>query len=120
MRRLFVILILLLGGFAFEKSEISLSTGSVEYEIIDIHHEQIKCCHRHNIDAERTSSVVIPTARTSTSHLSRQGQQRVLHFAVIERFATNTNYPVTLFIHSLGSCARAVDLYLYILCQLRL
>lgn len=111
---------LLLGGFAFDKCDISHSTGNAEFEIIDIHHEQIKCCHRYNIDAERTSSVVIPTARTTTSNISRQGQQRVLHFAVIERFATNTNYPITLFIHSLGTCARAVDLYLYILCRLRL
>ena len=120
MRRLIAILTLLLGVFVFEKVDIKVADNNIECAISDSHQQQIKCCHRHNIDAERTSSIVVPTARTTSSNISRQEQQRISHFAFIGRFATNTKYPVTQFIHSLGSCARAVDFYLYILCRLRL
>ncbi len=120
MHILFAILILTLGVFTFEKGDIVPLTSGAESEFVDLHHIQLECNHRHNIDAERTSSVVIPSVRTTTSNISRQAQQRILHFTASEHAKTTTNYSVSRFIHRLGSCSRAVDFYLYVLCQLRL
>lgn len=119
MRKLLTLTIALLAAFVAEAHSLSNEWHS-SCEVENRYEEQLKCCHRRNIDAERTTSVVVPTARTTTSNISRQEHQRLLHISFIGRFATNTNYPVTRYIHRLGTCARAVDLYLYILCQLRL
>ena len=119
MRRIFIIALFLLGGFIFEKTDFTPTQAAPQFEISDTHNAQLECCHRHNIDAERTSTIVVPSVRTASTTSSRQAQQRTFHFVVAERFAT-TNYPTTLFIHRLGNLPRAVDFYLYILCQLRL
>ena len=119
MRRIIIIATYLLGVFVFERVDFAPTPTISQFEITDTHHEQLECCHRHNIDAERTSTVVVPSVRTTSISSSRQAQQRILHFVVAERIAT-TNYPTIRFIHRLGCCARAVDFYLYVLCQLRL
>lgn len=120
MRKLFTILLLLLGAFACEQADIISVADAVECEVVDLHHEQLLCNHRHNIDIERTSTVVAPSVRTITSNTLRQAQQRASYLIGVERLRTVVNYPVSYFAHRLGSCARAVDFYLYILCQLRL
>lgn len=119
MRKLLVILLLFLGVNIFGEGCYAHTPDSSKFEITDAHHQQLECCHRHNIDAERTSTIVVPTVRTSTTTSSRQAQQRNLTFVVTEHFAT-TNYPTAIFIHRLGNLPRAVDFYLYMLCQLRL
>ena len=119
MCKLFFIFLIFLGVNIFGEGEYAHSSEVANFEITDTHQQQLECCHRHNIDAERTLSVVVPSARTSSTTSSRQAQQRLSNFTVVEHFAT-TNYPTIRFIHRLGSCARAVDYYLYILCQLRL
>lgn len=119
MRRIFIIAIVLLGSLLFENGNFTPTPKGSQSTFADAHHEQLKCCHRYNIDAERTSTVVVPSVRTASTTSSRQIQQRTLHFVVAERFDT-TNYPTTIFIHRLGNLPRAVDFYLYILCQLRL
>ena len=120
MRRMFAILMLLLGAFAFERVDLRPSSNGVACEVVDMHHAQLVCNNRHNIDIEHASTIVVPTVTSSTSNIARQAQQRLLHFEVVEQQRTLTKYPATQFIHRLGSCARAVDFYLYILCQLRL
>ena len=120
MRRIFAILMLLLGVFAFERADITPTNEGVMCEVVDMHHAQLVCNNRHNIDIEHSTSVVVPTATSISSNIARQAQQRLLHLEVIEQQRSLTNYPITHFIHRLGTCARAVDFYLYILCQLRL
>ena len=122
MRKLFAILIFALGVFAFESADIAPSAAGRECEVVDMHHEQLVCNNRHNIDIEPTTSIVVPSVsvRTATGNFSRQVQQRVLHLQPVEHLYTTTNYPTTQFILQLGSFARAVDFYLYTLCQLRL
>ena len=121
MRKIIIIATLLLGGFIFGGMDILPEQSGAKCEISDLHHEQLVCAHRYNIEAERTGSIVIPSARTATtSSTQRQTQQRVSHLTINERFATTTNYPSTRFIHALGNRPRAVDFYLYTLCQLLL
>ena len=120
MRRIFAILMLLLGVFAFERADIRPSAEGMACEVVDMHHAQLVCNNRHNIDIEHSASVVVPTITSTSSSIARQAQQRLLHFEVVEEQRNLTNYPIAHFIHRLGSCARAVDYYLYILCQLRL
>uniref|UniRef100_UPI00405645B0 hypothetical protein n=1 Tax=Alistipes sp. TaxID=1872444 RepID=UPI00405645B0 len=120
MYRFLAILILSLGVCLFEQCDSCASTLSSKSEFVDLHHAQLICSHRYNIDIERTSSISVPTVRTSTSNISRQAQQRILHFIAYEHAQTTENYSITRFIHRLGSCSRAVDFYLYMLCQLRL
>ena len=119
MHRIFLIVLFLLGGLLFEKGDFAPTQNLAKFEFSDRHNVQLECCHRYNIDAERTSTIVVPSARTAQTTSSRQAQQRILNFVVAERFAT-TNYPTTIFIHRLGNLPRAVDFYLYMLCQLRL
>lgn len=120
MRKLVAILLFVLGAFAFEQADITSMTTSLECEVSDLHHEQLLCNHRYNIDAERTSTVVVPSVRTSLTSSPRYQQHRTLHLSVAGRSLNTSNYLVTLFVHRLGSCARAVDFYLYTLCRLRL
>lgn len=120
MRRLFTILLFLLGAIACEQADVLSDVDTTGCEVVDLHHEQLLCNHRYNIDIERTSTVVIPSVRTITSNVIRQAQQRALYLIEVEHLRTITNYPLSHFVHRLGSCARAVDFYLYILCQLRL
>ena len=120
MRKMVVILLLALGALVFEQGDIAPAATTSECEVVDLHHEQLVCNHRYNIDAERTSSLVIPSVRTTINNTSRYQQHRTLSYAVAGRSITTSNYLVTRFIHRLGTCARAVDFYLYMLCQLRL
>ena len=120
MRRLVVILLFVLGVYAFEQGNIFPPYTTSECEVVDLHHEQLLCNHRYNIDAERTSTIVVPSVRTSVNSTPRYQQNRTLHLAVVGRSLNTSNYRISLFIHRLGSCARAVDFYLYTLCRLRL
>ena len=120
MRKMVVILLLALGALVFEQGDIIPITTASECEVVDLHHEQLVCNHRYNIDAERTSTVVVPSVRTSVTPSTRYQQNRTLSYAVAGRSITTSNYLVTRFIHRLGTCDRAVDFYLYMLCQLRL
>lgn len=119
MRKILTIAIFILGVLFFGSSDFAPLPTHSQSEFTDTHREQLECCHRHNIDAERTSTVVVPSVRTSQTTSSRQAQQRIFHFVATDYTAT-TNYPTTLFLHRLGTLARAVDYYLYMLCQLRL
>ena len=76
---MFTILLLLLGAIACEQADILSNVGATECEVVDLHHEQLLCNHRHNIDIERTSTVVVPSVRTITSNTLRQAQQRALY-----------------------------------------
>ncbi|MBP3550109.1 MAG: hypothetical protein J6J57_00490 [Alistipes sp.] len=120
MHKLIAILLFVLGIFASEQIDILPQATSSEYEVMDLHHEQLLCNHRYNIDAERTSSVVLPVVPTTINNSLRYQQNRTLHIAVVGRSIITSNYLVTRFIHRLGTCARAVDFYLYTLCRLRL
>ena len=120
MRKMVAILLFVLGAFAFEQTDILPITTASECEVVDLHHEQLVCNHRYNIDAERTSTVVIPSARVTFSSSPRYQQNRPMNISVVGRSIITSNYLVTHFVHRLGSCARAVDFYLYTLCRLRL
>ena len=120
MLKVVVIWLFALGAFAFEHTDIQPITTGFECEVVDLRHEQLVCNHRYNIDAERTSTVVVPSVRTSVTPSTRYQQNRTLSYAVAGRSITTSNYLVTRFIHRLGSLPRAVDFYLYMLCQLRL
>ena len=120
MLKLIAILLFVLGIFASEQIDILPQATSSEYEVMDLHHEQLICNHRYNVDAERTSSIVLPVVPTTINNSLRYQQNRTLHIAVVGRSIITSNYLVTRFIHRLGTCARAVDFYLYTLCRLRL
>ena len=120
MRKLLAILLFILGAIAFKQVDTLSVTTAVECEVVDLHHEQLVCNHRYNIDAERTSSVVVPSVRMTVNNAPRYQQNRHMNLSVIGRSITTSNYLVTRFIHRLGTCARAVDFYLYTLCRLRL
>ena len=120
MRKLLVILLLFVGVATLGKADIIHQQNSAESEVVDLHHEQLCCTHRYNLDAERTSTLVIPSVRTIATVSARTFQQRISTLSPIENHQTTTSYSVARFTHRLGSFARAIDLYLYIFCVLRL
>ena len=120
MRKLLVILLLFIGGITLERADFASSHSRVEYNISDLHHEQLCCNNRYNLDAENTSSLVIPSVRTITTASVRSIQQRISTLLPVEHHQTTANYSVAHFIHCLGSFARAIELYLYVFCVLRL
>jgi hypothetical protein len=120
MRKLVAISLFLLAAIAFERLDIAAPQVECKSEIVDLHKEQFECNHRHNVDAERPSTLVVPSARTTITNGPRTHTLRAPHIAVSGHFYTISKYVVARFIHRLGSLARAVDFYLYTLCRLRL
>ncbi len=120
MRKIVAILLFLLGLFALERADIAGAEARTSCERV-VRTEQLSVCTHRNVDAEQPSSVaVVPTARTITINGSRINTLRAPHIAATGHFHTISHYVVAQFIHRLGSFARAVDFYLYTLCQLRL
>lgn len=120
MRKLIAIILFLLGAFAYEQIDVVSVQVEQPNELSDLHHEQFTCCRRYNVDAEQSTSVVVPSARTTSVSGPRAHTYRVPHIAASGRFYTTSHYVVAQFIHRLSSFARAIDFYLYTLCQLRL
>ena len=118
--KIFAIILFVVEAFVLNGAEVNSDAVGAERAIADRHHEQLVCSHRYNVDAERTSQVVLPAARSVTNSSSRNIQQRFSTFISGENHRTITNYSVFSFIHRLGNYARAVDYYLYMFCQLRL
>ena len=118
MRKLLTIAIALLVTFVAEAHSLSGERHSLG-EVKNRYEEQLECCHRHNIDAERTSTLVVPS-RTTTTSLTRQGHQRTSALAVAERYAALTNYPTLALSHRLRSHLCSVISHIYLFCQLRL
>lgn len=120
MCKIVVILLSFLGVIICERVDIASTQSDRQREVGSMCREQISSYRHLNIDAEQTPPTVVPSARTTISNNVRQCQQRLLHFILAERFATNTNYPVSQDVHRLDSYLRVVDYYLYMFCQLRL
>lgn len=118
MRKLVTILLSLVVAFVAEARSFDSERLS-SCEVKSRYEEQLECCHHHNIDAERTSTLVVPS-RTTTTNLTRQGQQRTSSLAVAERYAALTNYPTIALSHRLRSHLRSVVSHIYLFCQLRL
>ncbi len=120
MRKMFVILLFLVGAVALDRADVSAAQVDVKSEIVDVHQEQLRCNHRHNIDAERTSSVVVPSVRITTTSNARSSHHRQSAVLRLEQYQVASNHATTRIIYRLGSFARVVDYYLYMLCVLRL
>ncbi len=118
MRKLAIILLSLVAALVAEAHSLSGERHSLG-EVKNRYEEQLECCHRHNIDAERTSTLVVPS-RTTTTSLTRQGHQRTSALAVAERYAALTNYPTLALSHRLRSHLCSVVSHIYLFCQLRL
>ena len=118
MRKLLTIAIALLVAFVAEAHSLR-GERQASCEVKSRFQEQLECCHRHNIDAERTSTLVVPS-RTTTTSLSRQNHHRTAQYSVVERCVAIANYPVQLLLHRLGSHLCGVESSLYMFCQLRL
>ena len=119
MRKMLVILLFLVGATALGRVDIAPCAGGVESNISDLHHEQLCCSHRYYVDAERTSSIVVPSVRTTTTSV-RHSHQRTIALIPVEHHQSTTRYSVARYLHRLGSSSRAVDYYLHMLCVLRL
>jgi hypothetical protein len=121
MRKWVIIVLLALGAFAFEQMDTpALQAIEPKNEVADIHDEMFVCAHRNNSAAETPSSVEVPLAQIRTINGPRTHTYRAPHIAATGHFYTTSNYVVAHFIHRLGTFVRAVDFYLYTLCQLRL
>ena len=128
MQRFFRILLIILGAIVFEMGDALHTPKSVSGEShasCDNQQELLVCNNRHNIDIEHTSTIAIPSAQTITLNNQRHSQQRhsqqrfqtIANIGVVRTIA---NYPISPFTHRLGTHTRAIDFYLYMLCQLRL
>ena len=120
MRKLWMILLLLIGAIALDRVDVVSQQETSACEISDIRTPQLANASHHNIDAERTSSVVVPSVRVTTTTTSRSSQQRLFAALFVEHYQTITNYSTERFLHRISHFARAVDYYLYMLCVLRL
>ena len=120
MRRLIAIALVLLGVLACKQLDVPTLQASAKSEIVDLHKEQVACNHHNNCDAESPTSVVVPSVQIRTLSGSRTYTYRAPHITTTGHYHTTSNYVVAQFVHRLGSLARAVDFYLYTLCQLRL
>lgn len=118
MRKLLTIAIALLVTFVAEAHSLR-GERHHSCEVKNHFQEQLECCHRHNIDAERTSTLVVPS-RTTTTSLSRQNHHRATQYSVVERCVAIANYPVQLLARRFGSHLCGVESCLYMFCQLRL
>ena len=118
MRKLAIILLSLVAAFVAEAHSLSGERHSLG-EVKNRYEEQLECCHRHNIDAERTSTLVVPS-RTTTTSLSRQNHHRTTQYSVVERCVAIANYPVQLLLRRFGSHLCGVESRIYLFCQLRL
>ena len=120
MRKLWVILLFLIGAVALDRVDIAQQQENVKCEILDVRTPQLANALHHNIDAERTSSVVVPSVRVSSSSTARYSHNRVSLALHSGGCAYSSNYSASRFVLRLGSFARVVDYYLYMLCVLRL
>ena len=128
MQIFFKIVLIVLGVILFEMGDaLHNPTGvSSENNASCAHNqEQFVCNNRHNIDIEHTSTIAIPSAQTIALNNQRHSQLRhsQLRFhatANIGIVHTIADYPISPFTHRLGTHSRAIDFYLYMLCQLRL
>ena len=119
MRRLIAIALVFVGVFAFEQLDFPTAQAAT-YTDATAQHEELSVDYRNNRDAETPSSVVVPSAQIRTINGSRTYTYRAPHITTTGHYHTTSNYVVAQFVHRLGSFARAVDFYLYTLCQLRL
>lgn len=120
MRKLVAISLFLLAAFAFERADILLAKPSAESCALEQHTVHIESGHRHYDDAERCDNLIVPSARILTTNSNRAHTFRSPHISATGHFHTISKYVVARFTLRLGSLPRAVDFYLYTLCQLRL
>ena len=120
MRRVLVILLLVVGITLLDRVVVAEPIANIECSISDLHREQLCCNHRYNFDAENPSSIVVPTARTSTNLTTRNSQQCVSAISIVGHHYASTKYLVARCINRLGHFSRAIDFYLYVFCVLRL
>ena len=120
MRRLIAIVLVLLGVFAFEQLDVETAQAATPGEIADIQHEELSADYSHNRDAEEPSSLEMPSVQTRTINGHRTNTNRAPQISATGHYNTTSNYAVARFTHRLSTYARAVDFYLYTLCQLRL
>ena len=120
MRKLWVILLFLIGAVALDRADIASQQEQAKCDILDIRIPQLANASHYNIDAERPSSVVVPSVRVSTNTSVRYSQSRLFASLHSEHHQTTINYSVARFIHRISQFSRAVDYYLYMLCVLRL
>ena len=120
MRKLLIVLLCFVGIAALDIDGAVSQCAKIECNVSDLHNEQIVCALRYNVAAERTSSVVIPSARTIAVSTIRYLHPRHSIVILSDNYQIINNYSVLRFIHRLGNCARAIDYYLYMFCQLRL
>ena len=118
MRKLLTIAIALLVAFVAEAHSLR-GERHHSCEVKNHFQEQLECCHRHNIDAERTSTLVVPS-RTTTTSLSRQNHHRTTQYSVVERCVAIANYPIRLLSRRFGGHLCGVESCIYMFCQLRL
>lgn len=119
MRKLWVILLFLIGVIALDRVDIASQQECAKCEVTTCIPQFANASH-HNIDAERPLSVVVPSVRITSTTSARYSQLRSLVSLASEHYQTITNYSATRFIHRISPFARAVDYYLYMLCVLRL
>ena len=115
-----MILLLLVGAMALDRVDIAPQQETAKCEILDVRTPQLANALHHNIDAERPASLVVPSARITSTTTARYSQQRTFLALISEHYQTITNYSVTRFLHRISPFERAVDYYLYMLCVLRL
>ena len=120
MRKIFAILLFLVGAVALDRVDIAQQQENVKCEILDVRTPQLANALHHNIDAERPASLVVPSVRVSSSSPARYSHNRVSLAFHSGGCAYSSNYSASRFVLRLGSLARAVDYYLYMLCVLRL
>lgn len=120
MRKLWMILLLLVGAIALDRVDVVAQPESYACDICDVRTPQFANASHHSIDAEQPSTIIVPTARITTTPPTRYSQRRSFEVPTIEHYQTITNYSVARFIHRISHFARAVDYYLYMLCVQRL
>jgi hypothetical protein len=120
MRRLVAISILFLAAFAIEGVGAEFAPTEAFEVANEAHREQLVSSNRCNDDAEPATVLELPSVRTIAVKGPRTQNIRETHIAATGHFYTTSRYVVAHFLYRLGTQPRAVDYYLYTLCQLRL
>ena len=117
MIRLLVILLGMFGIVYAEQLTITEVNTSVD-EIVDGYAEQLICRNTHNVDIQHGEGVSLSVGQLSRRVL--RSTHRMIFVPQVEHHLTTTLYPISFFFYRLGGGFRAIEYYLYTLCQLRI
>ncbi len=120
MRKFIAILFVFVGVLAFEQLDSSTASVAVPTNEVKERRVELSANYTPNRELEAPFSVEVPSVQIRVINGHRTQIYRAPQISASGHYHTVSNYAVARYILRLSSYTRAVDFYLYTLCQLRL